>query len=159
MKEKDAPSSKHGKSYDDSKRFARMQNFLGNTLLYGVLLSTAIVVTGLILMAVTASTGYGCDNSADSLSCILTYKANSIPHGDYPSSLFSLAAGLPQLKPFAVIELGILVLLATPVFRVFASLVLFSLEKDKPFILITLFVFLVLLFSFFVAPEISLFQA
>ena len=52
-----------------------------------------------------------------------------------------------------------IVLLATPVFRVFASLVLFAIEKDKLFMLITLFVFLVLLFSFFVAPGISLFKA
>ncbi|MGA2876440.1 MAG: DUF1634 domain-containing protein, partial [Nitrososphaerales archaeon] len=69
------------------------------------------------------------------------------------------ASGLAQLKPFSVIQLGVIVLLATPVFRVFASLVLFAIEKDKPFVLITLFVFLVLLFSFFIAPEISLFQA
>ena len=136
-----------------------MQNLLSKCLLYGVLLSTAIIIIGLILMSTTSSTGYSCDNSADSLSCLLSYNANIIPHGDYPNNLISLATGLAELKPFAVIQLGVIVLIATPVFRVFASLVLFSIEKDKPFILITLFVFLILLFSFFLVPIIPLFQA
>jgi uncharacterized membrane protein len=110
-------------------------------------------------MIATNSTGYGCDLTANSLNCLINYKANVIPHGDYPNDLFTLASGLAQLKPFSIIALGVVVLLATPVFRVLASLVLFSIEKDKPFVLITLIVLLVLLFSFFVAPQISLFKA
>jgi uncharacterized membrane protein len=155
---KENKNSTEGKSYDE-RRYARMQVLLSGLLLYGVLASTVIVIFGLILMTITSSTGYSCDVSSDSLRCLLNYNANVIPHGNYPSDLFSLASGLAQMKPFSVIQLGVIVLLATPVFRVFASLVLFAIEKDKPFILITLFVFLVLLFSFFIAPGISLFQA
>jgi uncharacterized membrane protein len=155
---KENENSTQGRSNDES-RFARMQVLLSKSLLYGVLASTAIVIIGLIMMAVTNSTGYGCDASSNSLSCLLNYNENVIPHANYPIDLASLVSGLAQLKPFSVIQLGVIVLLATPVFRVFASLVLFAIQKDRPFILITLFVFLVLLFSFFVAPDISFFKA
>ncbi len=141
------------------RNYAQLQNFLSKVLLYGVLLSTAIIIVGLILMIVTNSTGYTCDSSGDLLSCLLHYNAAVVPHGDYPSNLSTLISGVGQLKPFAVIQLGVTVLLATPVFRVFASLVLFAIEKDRAFVYVTLFVFLVLLFSFFVVPQIPLFKA
>jgi uncharacterized membrane protein len=143
----------------DKKQYALMQSVLSKTLLYGVILSTIIIVIGLVYMAGTYSTGYTCDFTSASLGCILNYNAAAIPHGDYPNTLFSIASGVAQLKPFAIIQLGVIVLLATPVFRVFASLVLFAIEKDRPFILITLFVLLVLLFSFFLVPEIPIFKA
>jgi len=143
----------------DKKKYALMQRVLAKTLLYGVLLSTIIILIGLVYMATTYSTGYNCDFTDASLNCILNYNPLTIPHGEYPNTLFSMASGLAQLKPFAIIQLGVLVLLATPVLRVFASLILFAVEKDRPFILITLFVFLVLLFSFFVVPEIPIFKA
>ena len=143
----------------DKKRYALMQSVLAKTLLYGVILSTTIIVIGLVYMSVTYSTGNNCDFTDASLSCLLNYNPATIPHGEYPNTLVSMATGLVQLKPFAIIQLGVLVLLATPVLRVFASLVLFAIEKDRPFVLITLFVFLILLFSFFVVPEIPIFKA
>ena len=96
-------NSTQGRSNDES-RFARMQVLLSKLLLYGVLASTAIVIIGLIMMAVTNSTGYGCDASSNSLSCLVNYNGNAIPHGDYPSDLVSLASGLAQLKPLSVIQ-------------------------------------------------------
>jgi uncharacterized membrane protein len=153
------PDSKEDKGTYDEKKYALMQGVLSKTLLYGVILSTAIVIIGLIYMAATYSTGYQCDFTGASLSCLLNYNAALIPHGDYPNTLVSIATGVVALKPFAIIELGVVVLLATPVFRVAASLVLFAIEKDRAFVLITLFVLLVLLFSFFVVPFIPLFKA
>ena len=63
------------------------------------------------------------------------------------------------VKPFAIIQLGVIILLATPVLRVTSSLVLFAFEKDRAFVLITLFVLAVLLFSFFIVPMIPIFKA
>jgi uncharacterized membrane protein len=146
------------KSYDE-KKYATMQSVLSKTLLYGVILSTSIIVIGLVYMAGTYSTGYQCDFTPVSLSCLLNYNPATIPHGDYPNSLASIAQGLVQLKPFAIIQLGVIVLLATPVFRVAASLVLFAIEKDRAFVLITLLVLIILLFSFFVIPMIPFFKA
>jgi uncharacterized membrane protein len=152
------PDSAEDSSFD-KKRYALMQSVLSKTLLYGVVLSTAIIVIGLVVMAVTNKTGYVCDASGDSLNCLLNYNPNTIPHGDYPNTLPALLSGLEAGKSFAIIQLGVIVLLATPVLRVGISLALFAIEKDRPFVLITLFVLLILLFSFFIVPEIPLFKA
>lgn len=153
------PDSVEDKDSFDQKKYELMQKVLSKTLLYGVVLSTAIIIIGLLYMATSYSTGYQCDFTSASLSCILNYNAAVIPHGDYPNTLASIVSGLVQLKPFAIIQLGVIVLLATPVFRVSTSLILFAIEKDRAFVWITLFVLLVLLFSFFVVPEIPIFKA
>ena len=134
-----------------------MELIVSKTLLYGVLLSTAVIIIGLVMMSITNSTGYSCDSLGDVQSCLLSFNLFSSP--SYPFTLGSIYAGLLELKPFAVIQLGVLVLLATPVIRVATTLVLFANEHDRNFILITLFVLLVLLFSLFIAPAIPLFRA
>lgn len=144
----------NNKSIEEKSR--QMQLILSKTLAYGVLAATAIVLVGVVLMVAEGATGYQCNLS--SLQCLLNYNP-TIPHGDYPNSLVSLVAGVTQLKPFAIIELGIIVLLATPVARVATSAFVFAAEKDRAFVLITLAVFLILLFSFFVVPLIPIFQA
>jgi len=153
------PDSVEDKDSVSQKKYRLMQRVLSNTLLYGVILSTSIIIIGLVYMAASYSTGYSCDFTTASLSCLLNYNAAVIPHGDYPNTLSSIASGLVRLKPFAIIQLGVIVLLATPVFRVLASLILFAVEKDKPFVWITLFVLLVLLFSLFIVPGIPIFKA
>ena len=135
----------------------QMQLILSKTLVYGVLAATAIVLVGVVLMVAEGATGYQCNLS--SLQCLLNYNPATIPHGEYPNSLTSLIAGVTQLKPFAIIELGIIVLLATPVARVATSAFVFAAEKDRAFVLITLAVLSILLFSFFVVPLIPLFHA
>jgi uncharacterized membrane protein len=136
-----------------------MERILSKTLLYGVLASTGVVILGLIILAVKGSTGYACDGSGDALSCIVSFKSSYSPSQLYPDTLAAVASGLLALKPFAIIQLGVIILLATPVLRVGSSLVLFAYEKDRAFVLITLFVLLVLLFSFFIVPMIPIFKA
>ncbi|HZW58386.1 MAG TPA: DUF1634 domain-containing protein [Nitrososphaerales archaeon] len=143
----------------ETKRQSEMQLLVSHTLLYGLLASTVIIVIGLVLMAVTNSTGYACDSSGDALNCILSFNPLSSSASIYPTTLASVISGVLQTKPFAIIELGVIVLLATPVLRVFNSLILFGLERDRSFVLITLFVLGVLLFSFFIVPSIPIFKA
>ena len=136
-----------------------MELVLSNTLLYGVLASTGVIILGLIMLVAKDSTGYACDSSGEALSCILSFKSTYTPSQLYPNTLAAIASGLVAVKPFAIIQLGVIILLATPVLRVGSSLVLFAYEKDKAFVLITLFVLLVLLFSFFIVPLIPIFKA
>lgn len=134
-----------------------MELIVSKTLLYGVLLSTVTIIIGLVMMSVTNSTGYSCDSLGDAQNCLLSF--NVFSSQSYPFTLGSIYAGLLGLKPFAIIQLGVLLLLATPVLRVATTLVLFVSEHDRNFMLITLFVLLVLLFSLFIAPIIPLFRA
>lgn len=135
---------------------AGLNSIVSNTLLYGVVASAIILAIGVVAMFAEGTTGYAC--SLSQVQCLLSYNTNP-PHGDYPNSLQSLYAGLVVLKPFAIIELGIIVLIATPAMRVLSSVFVFAAEKDRTFVLITVFVLAVLLFSFFVVPFIPIFQA
>jgi uncharacterized membrane protein len=134
-----------------------LQNVVSNTLLFGVLASAIIVGIGVVVMFVEGKTGYSCQLS--DLTCLLGYNPNTVPHGDYPNSLGSLYLGLTKFEPFAIMELGIIVLIATPALRVLSSIFSFAAQKDKMFVAITIFVLAVLLFSFFVVPFIPVFQA
>ena len=68
-----------------------------------------------------------------------------------PTTDFSnLPARLASLEPAAIAQLGLLVLLATPVARVAVSVIGFSLEGDLVYAAITLAVLLILLTSIFV---------
>jgi len=62
----------------------------------------------------------------------------------------NLPARLASLEPLAISQLGLLVLLATPVTRVAASVVGFALERDLLYTVITFAVFAVLLTSIFI---------
>jgi uncharacterized membrane protein len=67
-----------------------------------------------------------------------------------PDSDFSgLVGSLVRLRPIAIAQLGLLVLVATPVVRVMASVVSFALEGDRPYAGVTLTVLAILLVSLF----------
>jgi uncharacterized membrane protein len=67
-----------------------------------------------------------------------------------PDSDFSgIFAGLAKLGPVAITQLGLVVLVATPVVRVMASVVGFALEGDHIYTAITVGVLAVLLVSLF----------
>jgi uncharacterized membrane protein len=119
-------------------------NIIGNVLRYGVMLSAAIIVVGVVLLL--AASG-----SADATP-LLSYGSKQAP------SLGGFLSGLASYQPYAVIELGALVLLATPVARVLISVFLFAAQKDRLYVLITAVVLALLLFSMLVTPFIPLFQ-
>ncbi len=57
--------------------------------------------------------------------------------------------GALSLQPRSIIQTGVLLLIATPVARVALSLIGFSLERDRAYVLITAIVLAVLIYSFF----------
>jgi uncharacterized membrane protein len=73
--------------------------------------------------------------------------AGPIPHD--PGDFADILAGVAALRPFAVVQLGLLVLLATPVLRVAASAVAFSVEGDRLYAAVSAAVLAILLTSIF----------
>ena len=70
------------------------------------------------------------------------------PALDQPITDFSgLVDGLQALRPVAIAQLGLIVLVATPIVRVVASLVGFALEGDRLYVAITAGVLAILLAS------------
>ena len=60
---------------------------------------------------------------------------------------YQIVHGALQLRARSVIQLGILLLIATPILRVVLSLVGFSLERDRTYVTITAIVLTLLVYS------------
>ena len=119
-----------------------MAGVIAALLLVGVGLSAAVLAVGLALLAATGRTGYHEALSPQ----LLIARTGTVA---FPRTLGGVLEGALALRPFAVIELGVLLLIATPVARVAASVILFWRERDQLYAGITLAVLLVLLASLF----------
>lgn len=113
-----------------------IETWVGHMLRYGVLLAALTVLTGGIWY-LSAATGGG-----------------SLPdyshfHGA-SSTLRTLTGIFSQVRvgrPEAIIQLGLLLLILTPVARVAMCIVGFALEKDRLYVLVSCTVMVVLLYS------------
>jgi uncharacterized membrane protein len=126
-----------------------MNGIIGNMLRVGVLASAAVIVLGAALLVVK----YGGSDFTD----FLHYDASTIPHGTFSVSLQSMVSGIASLEPYSIIELGVLLLIATPVSRVVVSTLLFAAEHDRTYVYVTLCVLGLLLFSMLATPFIPWF--
>jgi uncharacterized membrane protein len=113
---------------------AKVEVIVGQLLISGVLLSALVVALGGLLF--------------------LLRHGGAAPHYHFfqgePAELRSvraILAGALHLESRAVIQLGLLLLIATPVARVIFTVVAFALEGDRPYVVITLIVLAVLLYS------------
>ena len=121
----------------------RMELFIAQLLRWGVVISFAIVAVGIGAVVVTGQTGSH-QIRLDDVGSIVQYRVSP----DFPNSLSEVFSGLVALKPYAIIALGLLVLIAIPVVRVAVSVVAFALERDWQYVVITAFVLGMLLLSF-----------
>jgi uncharacterized membrane protein len=128
-----------------------MNVVIGKVLRYGVILSGAIILLGAIGLVAT--------NGLSDTSGMLFYNPNAVPHDNLDLSLSGLVQGLVTFSAFSWIELGVIVLIATPVSRVMISVFLFAAERDRLYVLITAIVLALLLFSMLVTPFIPGFHA
>jgi uncharacterized membrane protein len=111
-------------------------------LVAGVALSAVVLACGLGLLAVTGRTGY--PGTLDAATILA--REGSVA---FPRTFADVAQGVIALKPFAVIEFGAMLLIATPVLRVAASMVLFLIERDYLYTVVTATVLVLLLVSNF----------
>lgn len=110
----------------------------------GVAISFVTVTVGIVLLVATGKTGYGAFDAAH-VHRVIEYQGKQ---PSFPSSLKDVWDGLRDAKPYAFISLGLLMLIATPVTRVAVTCVAFLVERDYQYVLITGFVFCVLMLSF-----------
>ncbi len=125
-------AANEGSGWNDYK----IEMIVGVLLRSGVILAAAVVLFGAVLYL--ARHGHELPNYASF-------------HGE-PESLKSpidIFRGVEQLSARAMIQLGLLLLIATPVARVLFSAIAFAIERDWMYVVITLVVFVVLMFSLF----------
>ncbi len=124
-----------------------LRRAVGLVLRYGVVVSFAVVALGSVLLFLEGQTGYNQLGTAEEL-----FSAQN----RYLVGATLLVQGVASAKPYSIIELGLGVLLATPIARVAISIFLFVAEKRYAFVAITATVLTILVLSMFVvAPLVS----
>ncbi len=114
----------------------RIEIIIGMLLRTGVLLAAAVVLLGAVLYL----SRHGRD--------IAQYTTF---HGE-PENLKTVPSvlhGAMGMSARSIIQLGLLLLIATPVARVLFSAAAFALERDYMYVVITLIVFAILMYSLF----------
>jgi uncharacterized membrane protein len=112
----------------------RIEVIIGALLRTGVTLAAAVVLFGAVVF-------------------LAQHRHEVAAHGVFrgePEALTSVGGiihGALHLRGGAIIQLGLLILIATPVARVAFSAVAFAIEQDYLYVWITLFVLAVLLYS------------
>jgi uncharacterized membrane protein YfcA/uncharacterized membrane protein len=120
-------------SQDDHEKTTHTKDYtssiIGWILQGGVILSASIILIGLLMLLLNPA-GF-------SVSELLSF----------PHSFGQIWAGLLALHPQAIIALGLMLLIATPILRVAVSIIAFALERDARFVVITALVLVILLLS------------
>lgn len=113
----------------------RFRTLVSTVLLVGVSVSAVLIGTGFVLALAVGWEG-----------SLLGRPTAASLRTDFGGLLPALAA----LRPVGITQLGLIVLVATPVLRVATSVVGFALEGDRLYVAITLIVLAILLMSLFV---------
>ncbi len=114
----------------------RMEIMMGRLLQAGVLLASTIVLLGGILY----------------LKANASHPANFRTFTSEPANLrhpVQMMHLLTQGNPAAIIQLGILLLIATPIARVLFAIIGFAIERDRLYVAVSVTVLAVLLFGIF----------
>ncbi len=112
----------------------RVEQVIGNLLRLGVLVAAGVALLGgVFLLAQHGSrlTDYG------------TFRGETAEF----TSLGGIARGVLALDSRAIVQLALVLLIATPIVRVIFSLVAFLVQRDRLYVVITGIVLAVLLFS------------
>ncbi|MDG6999089.1 MAG: DUF1634 domain-containing protein [Nitrososphaerota archaeon] len=109
----------------------KLEGIISLTLRTGVILSSILVVSGSVLYFVTGS--------------ISTLTSSSF-------GLDQIATGLTAGDPIAIILLGVVILILTPVLRVFELFLNYLWEKDRLYVLLSFLVFFFMVFGIVLLP-------
>ncbi len=122
----------------------RVELTIAQLLRAGVILSFVILTIGIAGVVVTGQTGYEQVRFED-VNSLVGYRAG---HPPFPNAASDIITGLAAFKPYAIIALGLVVLIAIPVLRVAVSVIAFAWERDYLYVFITAFVLAMLILSF-----------
>lgn len=124
---------------ESDKRSRRVELIISNLLRIGVLTSLTVVLIGVLITYL---------HQPSLLTSTMDVQQLTQTGGAIPFTWREFGAGLRDLQGEAIVMLGLLLLIATPIGRVAVSIVAFVYQKDRVFTLITLAVFCLLLLSF-----------
>jgi uncharacterized membrane protein len=117
----------------------RVELLISRLLLGGIVTSMATVLLGLLLVFT---------HHPDFLRSAADLQRLTAPGAALPNSLADVARGVVAGRGQAVVALGLLLLIATPILRVVVSMIGFALQRDRTYTVISAVVLAVLLISF-----------
>jgi uncharacterized membrane protein len=108
----------------------------------GILLQSGVIISGVVVLAggILYMLRYG---------HLPVHYENFVAERESWRGLAGLGTSALHGDGRAIIECGLLLLIVTPVLRVFFSIIGFELEKDRLYVGLTLLVFLILIYSLF----------
>ncbi len=127
------------KVHSNSEKVRQVELFISNLLRIGVITSLAVVVIGTVVTFA---------HHPENLSSQASLRQLTAHDAIFPHTLPAAAWAIRQGQGRGIVILGLLLLVATPVLRVAASIVGFIYEKDMLFVVITSIVLALLLLSF-----------
>lgn len=113
------------------KEMAHIEIMIGRILQIGVVVAAIIMAIGLLLLLINGGNG-------------------GYPVGHHPTTIHGILVGVGQLKPYAIMMVGMFCLILTPVLRVVVSIYAFYKEHDRLYVFITTLVLVILCISFIV---------
>jgi uncharacterized membrane protein len=122
--------------FEGDARLRRVELLLSVILRTGVIVSFIVIVAGTVL-------AFARQNEYASTPEALRHLTE--PGAAYPRTLGAIFADAFRGRGQALIMLGLLLLIATPVIRVAASVAVFALQRDRAFVMLTLIVLVLLL--------------
>jgi len=118
----------------DERRDYRIEQIIGRLLQLGVLLAAAVVLIGGVMLLVQ----YGSHVAA-----FQVFRGESAAL----SSLTGIVRGVLHADSRAIVQLGLLLLIATPVARVALTLGAFAIQRDRLYVITTSIVLALLLYG------------
>ena len=115
-----------------------IEKLISVTLRSGVMISIAVIVIGVTFTFAHHPAYF---SSRPALGELIDARSN------FTSTIGDVLLGARLLRGQAIVMLGILLLIATPVVRVAISIVLFAMQRDRRFVVITSAVLVLLLIS------------
>ncbi|MGA2907387.1 MAG: DUF1634 domain-containing protein [Terracidiphilus sp.] len=112
----------------------RLETIIGRLLQTGVLLAAATVFAGGVLYLIQSPSGH------------VDYRTFA-SSGPALNSLSGIVLSAAHLQSLGLIQLGLLLLIATPVARVAMAVAGFALERDRLYTIVSVIVLLILAFS------------
>lgn len=112
----------------------RLEQFVGNLLRAGVLIAALLVIAGAI------------PNMIQGCTAPPHYRVFAGEPADL-RSVTGIVGEAALLNSRGIMQLGLLLLIATPIARVLVSLVVFALQRDRLYVMVTAIVLGVLLYS------------
>lgn len=129
----------HSSGSEVDGRVRRVELLISNLLRIGVIASLTVVVIGMVLSFV---------HHPAYISSPAELQRLTQPEAVFPYGWGDVIAGVLDLQGQAIVAMGLLLLISTPIARVAVSILAFIYQKDRVYTIITLAVLCLLLLSF-----------